>query len=297
MNYLYLDQNIIDRIDRGLDNELGIFLKKNNFIPAVSTASLHEIERGEQPERIIANIQSLVSIGARFIIETNSGLIISQLSADEVYELISSKDQRIANIAISLNKLHYYQISCTWNNELEEKIREETKEIESLIDILDERHEQTKKDLLDLVNLLNNLTKEGAPEEYNFIIDLRSKLAVNPREMNNLNHSELWKKIEELTRKNGRLLPFDLSKGNAKERLSNTLLMLNLLGYWCDDIDSDKRHLTFTYDCMHGIYGSLCYGVISSDKRFLKRLRAAYHYLSVPTKIYHLAWNIFNELN
>jgi hypothetical protein len=67
MNYVYLDHNIIDRIDKGLKDEVVKFLEKNRFVPVVSIASLLEIERGKQLERTFANIQALINIGASII--------------------------------------------------------------------------------------------------------------------------------------------------------------------------------------------------------------------------------------
>jgi hypothetical protein len=39
MNHVYLDQNIIDRIDKGLKEEVVKFLGKNRLIPVVSFTS------------------------------------------------------------------------------------------------------------------------------------------------------------------------------------------------------------------------------------------------------------------
>ncbi len=126
-----------------------------------------------------------------------------------------------------------------------------------------------------------SIKESEIPSEYNFSRDIRSKLAMNPQEINNLKPQELWKKILYLTQASKVSLPFDLSEGSKKERLFNILLTLNVLGYWPDNINSRKKQIAFNYDCMHGIYGTLCRVVISSDKRFIKRLRAAYHYMGV----------------
>jgi hypothetical protein len=120
-------------------------------------------------------------------------------------------------------------------------------------------------------------------------------LSIRPRDINNLKPKELWETIAELTQESGASLPFDISQGNTRERLYNVLLTLNSIGYWADGIDSKEKQLSFNYDCMHGIYGTLCRAVISADKRFINRLRAAYYYLCIPARTILLVGTQFFE--
>lgn len=298
MNYIYLDQNIIDRIDKGLKDEVIKFLEKNSFIPAASLVSLIEIERGKQIERTFANIQALVDIGASIIYEENSETLITEMTrVDKVIELILRKDYLIYKIVKYVLTIQFYKITCTSRYELEEKLTELLQQLKNIVDRLDKnRFQATINNLLILIDTSSDLLNE-APERYNNLItDFRSDISLAPRELNNLNLKDLWEKIDLLSNDNI-LLDFNLSNENPKERLYNHLLMLNLIGYWCDDIGKEKRHIAFNYDCMHGIYGSLCHSIVSSDKRFLKRLKAAYYHLSIHTKIFHLSENLFNELD
>ena len=122
------------------------------------------------------------------------------------------------------------------------------------------------------------------PAKFNWARDLRSKLGIDPREINNLRPKDLWVAIEEATRSKGASLPFDASGGPIRKRIYNALMILNALGYWADVIESSARQMAFNYDSMHGIYGTICKAIISSDKRFLRRLRAAYHYIDIRTR-------------
>ena len=284
MSYAYLDHNIVDRIDTHLQEPLVRFLDEKALTPVVSTASLVEIERGEQAERVTSNIKALLAIGARFILEGESDIYIDTLSLVRVLELLASKNELIEDTVYVLNAAHFYLNSWTSKNEIEQRISEVTDQMRELIDRYDHTDTKIPSDLLNWIDTMETLREEGVPSEYNFSDDLRSKLAMNPQEINNLKPQELWKKIAYLTQVSGASLPFDLSEGSVKERLFNVLLTLNVLGYWPDSIDSRKRQLAFNYDCMHGIYGTLCRAVISSDKRFIKRLRAAYHYMCIPTQ-------------
>lgn len=284
-NYAYLDHNIVDRIDTHLQEKLVRFLDEKALTPVVSTASLVEIERGEQTERVTSNIKALLAIGARFILEVDSTIYIDTLSFVRVSELLASKNKLVEDTVNVVNAAHFYLLNgWTSKNEIEQRIAEVTDQMRELIDRYDHTDTKRPMNLLAWIDTMEKLREGGVPSEYNFSGDLRSKLAMNPQEINNLKPQELWKKIAYLTQASGASLPFDLSLGSIKERLFNTLLTLNVLGYWPDSIDSRKRQLAFTYDCMHGIYGTLCRAVISADKRFIKRLCAAYHYMCIPTQ-------------
>ncbi len=285
MNYAYLDHNIVDRIDTHLQEPLVRFLNKKALTPVISTVSLVEIERGEQPERVAANIKALLSIGARFIHEVDSDIYINTLSLVRVLELLNSKNELIEDTVNVLNAAHFYLLNgWTSRNEIEQRIAQVTNQMRDLINRYNHTDTKIPMDLLNWIDTMEALRDGGVPSEYNFSSDIRSTLAMNPQEINNLSPQELWKKISYLTQTSEASLPLDLSKGSIKERLFNVLLTLNVLGYWPDNIDSRKRQLAFSSDCMHGIYGTLCRTVISSDKRLIKRLRAAYHYMDIPTQ-------------
>lgn len=295
MDYTYLDQNIVDRIDTHLQTALVRFLDEKALTPVVSTASLGEIERGGRPERVASNIKALLPIGTRFILEADSVIYIAELSLVRVLELLASKNKIVEDTVDVVNAAQFYLISCTSKNEIEQRIAEVTDQIRALIDRYDHTGAKAPRNLLELIALMEAVTEGGVPSKYNWVGELRSELAINPREINNLKPQELWKKIADLTQASGASLPFDLSGGSVRERLYNVLLTLNALGYWSDSIDSRKRQLAFNYDCMHGIYGTLCRAVISSDKRFINRLRAAYHYMCIPTRTVFVVGEQFIE--
>ncbi len=285
MNYAYLDHNIVDRIDTHLQEPLARFLDEKALTPVISTVSLIEIERCEQPESVTANIKSLLDIGSRFIHEIGSDIYINTLSLVRVLELLNSKNELIEDTVNVLNAAHFYLLnSWTSRNEIEQRIEEVTNQMRDLVNRYNHTDTTIPMNPPAWIDTTPAPRAGGIPSHYNFSSDIRLKLAMNPQEINNLRPQELWKKISNLTQISEVSLPFDLSKGSTKERLFNVLLTLNVLGYWPDNIDSRKRQLAFSSDCMHGIYGTLCRSIISSDKRFIKRLRAAYHYIGVQTQ-------------
>jgi hypothetical protein len=52
VGYVYLDHNVVDRIDTPLRDALLFFFQENELTPVVSTASLGEIERSGRADRI-----------------------------------------------------------------------------------------------------------------------------------------------------------------------------------------------------------------------------------------------------
>ena len=295
VGYAYLDQNVVDRIDTRLRTALVSFLQDNGLTPVVSTASLGEIERGERPERVAANIDGLLDLGARFIIEADSRILIVTLSSGRISELLASKNQLVEDTVNVVNAAQFYLICCTSKGELEKRIDDVAKQISVLIDRYDSTNAKASRNLQELIDLMEAIKTGGVPPQYNWAGDLRSSLAMDPREINNLTPKDLWRIINEATRASGASLPFDISRGSTRERIYNVLLTLHAIGFWADGVGSRKSQLAFNYDCMHGIYGVLCSAVISADKRFMKRLRAAYYYLGIPTRTVLLAGGQFTE--
>jgi hypothetical protein len=271
------------------------FIESNRLTPVVSTASLGEIERGERPERVAANIASLLDIGSRFILEADSRIHIVSLSSARIWELLASKNTLIEDTVNVVNAVQFYLISCTSKDELDQRIAEVTEQIRVLI----RRHGDTKvsRDLEETIALMETVRMGGIPAQYNWAGELRSRLAIDPREINNLRPKDLWRTIEEVALASGSSLPFDVSRGSTRERIYNALLSLNAIGYWADGINSREKQLAFNYDCMHGIYGALCGVVISADKRFVNRLHAVYYHIGIATRTFLLAGGQFIECN
>jgi hypothetical protein len=119
VHYIYLDQNIIDRIDKGLKEGVVKFLEENRFIPVVSFTSLDEIEHGNHIERTYANIQALIGIGASIICEGNSELLITKIArADKVFELLLRKNRSIPRIIRCLETRQFCKIISTSRDKL-----------------------------------------------------------------------------------------------------------------------------------------------------------------------------------
>lgn len=284
VGYAYLDHNVVDRIDTPLRDSLLCFFQENDLSPVVSTASLGEIERSGRADRIDACITALLGIGSHFILEHDSRIHVTQLSADQIQDLLASKNTLVADTVSTVNAAQFYLISATSRDALEERLSEINNDIQALI----LRHDgaKTSESLLELMRLMDAIRFGEIPDEFNWARDLRSRLGIDPQEINNLRPKDLWESIQEACLTKGASMPFEPSTGPIRERIYNALMTLNVLGYWADAIDSSAKQLAFNYDCMHGIYGAICKTIISSDKRFIHRLRAAYHFLDIGTRTF-----------
>lgn len=294
VGYAYLDHNIVDRIDTPLRDVLLHFFQENQFTPVVSSASLGEIERSGRADRIKACITALLSIGSQFILENDSQIYVIQLNMQQIQDLLASKNTLVADTVRAVNTAQFYLISATSRDEIDQRLSEINKDIRTLIQLHD--GDKTAESLLELMRLMDAIKNGVIPDKFNWFRDLRSRLGINPQAINNLRPKDLWRIIEQATLARGASLPFDASTGPIRERIYNVLMTLNALGYWSDDIDNCARQMAFNYDCMHGIYGVICKAIISSDKRFLRRLRAAYYYLGIGTRtVFIRSGNVIEE--
>ena len=296
MNYIYLDHNIVDRIDTVLKDAFPTFLDNTGCIPVVSAVSLGEIERGNQPERVKSNINSLLSVGSKFILDTESKVVVAALNKEDIYELLSSKNQLIAATVAAVNETQFYLDYCSSKDELISKIEEVLPRLKSLLDRFKKFENIPPSKLPELIDSLEILISEYVPEKCKYFNILRNSLNVDAREINNLKPKDLWNKLETEIQKSRNTETLYPVGSTVKQRIYFVLAFLNAIGYWSDNQDRGNRQLAFNYDNLHAIYGSFCCGFISSDKRFLKRLSAAYFYLSIQTKIYHYDSSKFTEL-
>jgi len=195
------------------------FLQDNQLTPVVSIASLNEIERGERAERVAANIEGLLDLGSRFIIVADSRIHIVALSSTRISELLARKNKLIEDTVKVVSAAQFYLISRTSKDELEQRRAKVTEQIRMLVGRYDGTDAKASRNLQELIALMEAISVGGVPPQYNWASDLCSKLAIAPREINNLKPEDLWKTIEEATRASGASLPFDISQGSTRERI------------------------------------------------------------------------------
>jgi hypothetical protein len=116
------------------------------------------------------------------------------------------------------------------------------------------------------------------------LIHLRQLLPFTPRELNNIRENSIfWTCVEKLNNADDetlRLIGNGIEDGirNAStvfDQLEIVFLWLNLFGYYPDDMTRIKRIRCNLSDARHAEYGIACDAILTSDKRFVKRVSAA----------------------
>ncbi|HEX5277913.1 MAG TPA: hypothetical protein VFW42_09615, partial [Fluviicoccus sp.] len=66
--------------------------------------------------------------------------------------------------------------------------------------------------------------------------------------------------------------------------------MLNTIGYYPDSqVKKERRFIASLSDTSHASFASFCDVLFSRDEYFIKKVKAVYEYLEIPTKVYFVS--------
>lgn len=123
---------------------------------------------------------------------------------------------------------------------------------------------------------------------------MKQLLPFTPIELNNIRENSIfWTCVEKLKNADDetlRLIGNGIEDGirNAStvfDQLEIVFLWLNLCGYWPDDMTRIERIRSNCSDARHAEYGIACDAMLTSDKRFVKRVAAAIGALKLATEV------------
>lgn len=136
------------------------------------------------------------------------------------------------------------------------------------------------------------------PDEYRLqcmsLIHLKQLLPFTPKKLNNIpENSIFWTCVEKLKNaadENLQLIGNGIEDGirNARtvfNQLEIVFLWLNLFGYYSDDMTRIERIRSNFSDARHAEYGIACEAILTSDKRFAKRVCGAIGALELTTAV------------
>lgn len=138
--------------------------------------------------------------------------------------------------------------------------------------------------------------------------DFRSVVGVGPVHLNNIQPPYVLKKIWELFQKvppyNEMNQTIDKFFGLAinpiypekpyfkHQKVTSIYNILNTLGYHPDSkVHKERRFVAALSDQSHASIASFSDFLFSRDKKFIKKVRAAYEYLGIPTQVQHVVVN------
>ncbi|KGJ98128.1 hypothetical protein [Thalassotalea sp. ND16A] len=148
------------------------------------------------------------------------------------------------------------------------------------------------------------LMKENIPDDKNWsgIKSFREAVALGPMQLNNIEPPfvlrQIWdffKNQEPYSSGEKDIDDFFGLKTNPiypdqphfdHQKVTSIYSMLNTIGYYPDSKVHQKRRFTAAMsDTQHASLATFCDTLLSADKAFIKKVRAAYEYLAVPTKV------------
>ena len=157
------------------------------------------------------------------------------------------------------------------------------------------------------LNELEKNIKKNVDDDVNWnpIKDLRDQAKLGPRELNNIAAprvlEKIWKEYKKVSLKDHKELDLETFFGLRKnpinpkkpyfthQKITNIYGILNAIGYWPDSkVDVERRFMASMSDNSHASIASFCDFLFSADRNLVKKVFAAYEYLGVITKVYHV---------
>ena len=138
--------------------------------------------------------------------------------------------------------------------------------------------------------------------------DFRSAVGVSPVQLNNIQPPDVLKKIWDLFKK---VPPYNEMNQSIDEffgiafnpiypekpyfkhqKVTSIYNMLNTLGYYPDSkVHKERRFVAALSDQSHASIASFSDFLLSRDKNFIRKVKAAYEYLGIPTQVQHVVLN------
>ena len=126
------------------------------------------------------------------------------------------------------------------------------------------------------------------------LIGLKKLIPFTSKEINNIpENTVFWSCVERLKKSTVpklKLIGNEIENVIENEKTIDDKLLivftwLNLFGYYPDNLTSIER-IKFNYsDALHAAYGIACDAILTSDRRFAKRIKAAISALKLVTKV------------
>lgn len=321
---LYLDQNILDLFVKNSVGSFGRELM-DKFQIVYSDETLKEIRRSAGYENDFLNaLKDLGSYHLKIVVEQPGFIVtdkatITSRDVFEAFEEYCSNDNEYGSIENSMNQwlfkfsggrsgdsisdIHEEQLAAFAQlmdgmlenaDELPVGMRAQIKEYSELM------VEQYKSTLHELENTMSKDIPDT--KEWNGIKSYRESVGVGPKELNNIEPPKVIEKIWDAFKvklpKNDHfnsLEDFFQIRTNPiypdrpyhlHQKVTGMYNMLNTVGYFPDsNVHKERRFIAAMSDNSHASMASFCNLLLSRDESFVKKVRAVYEYLGVPTEV------------
>lgn len=321
---LYIDHNILDLFVKNGIGSFGRVLM-DNFQIVYSDETLKEVRRSTGYEKNFLNvIKDLGSYHLKIIVEQPGFIItdkatITSRDVFEAFEECCINDNEYGSFEKSMKQwlfkfsggrsgdsisdIHEEQVAAfsklmaemlDKGNKLPDEMRKQIKEYSEL---KMKQYKSTLQELEDTISKDIPYTKE-----WNGIKSYRDSVGIGPKKLNNI---EPPKVIEKIWNTFKAKLPEDDQINNLEDffqirnnpiypdrpyhlhqKITVMYNILNTIGYFPDsEVHKERRFFAAMSDNSHASMASFCNLLLSRDQNFVKKVRAVYEYLEVPTAV------------
>ena len=210
------------------------------------------------------------------------------------------------NVGVGISEIHDDQrvaFSKLMDN-LRVQLQETSGDMPDIDDLIDEYINEMTSKFVNALDETERMLKENIQDDRNWsgIKDLRKASGIGPKQPNNLKPPEIIRQIWEEYKDSPAYSSVDVSleeffglKENPifpdrpyfkHQKATGIYNMLNSLGYWPDkDVHKERRFIAAMSDNSHAAMASFCHVLFSRDEAFVKKVKAAYEYLEIPTSV------------
>ncbi|MFZ4526083.1 MAG: hypothetical protein ACOYOE_11175 [Chlorobium sp.] len=315
---LYLDHNILDLFVK--KNGLGSFRQKlmDKFQIVYSDETLKEIRRSADYENDFLNVlKDLGSYHLKIVFDQPGFVVtdhatITSRDVFDAFEEYCSNDNEYGSIENSMKQWLFKFSGGRSGDSISDIHEEELAAFAQLMGMLENadelpdgmrtqlKMEQYKSTLRELESTMSKDIPDT--KEWNGIKSFRESVGIGPKELNNIEPPEVIEKIWDAFKvklpKNDhikslkdffqiRINPIYPDRPyHLHQKVTVMYNMLNTLGYFPDsEVHKQRRFIAAMSDNSHASMASFCNLLLSRDKNFVKKVRAVYEYLGVPTEV------------
>lgn len=321
---LYLDQNILDLLVKNGVGIFGRDIM-DNFQIVYSDETLKEIRRSAGYEKEFLNVlKDLGSCHLKIVVEQPGCIVTDKATfairdVFEAFEEYCSNNNEYGSIENSMNQW-LFKFSGGRSGDSISDIHEE--QLAAFLTLMGDMLKKTDelpvemraqiKDCSELMirqyetalHELGSTMSKDIPDtkEWNGIQSFRESVGIGPVELNNIEPPKVIEKIWDTIKVKMpqsdhvrsledffqiRINPiFPDRPCHLHQKVTGMYNMLNTLGYFPDSkIHKERRFIAAMSDNGHASMASFCDLLLSRDESFIKKVRAVYEYLGVPTEV------------
>ena len=209
-------------------------------------------------------------------------------------------------VGVGISEIHDNQKIAFSNlmNDMKSHLHEISEEIPNIEKLFEEYESEMTSKLVGALDETEILLKENISDDKNWsgIKDFRSATGIGPKELNNLTPPNVLKQIWAIYKDLPPYSNMDIGiddfyclktnpiyperEYHKYQKCTGVYNMLNSLGYWPDSkIYKERRFVAALSDNSHASMASFCHVLFSRDEAFVKKVKATYEYLEIPTLV------------